>query len=182
MTLSGLYSELFFMSAPSSLTSVAKQSPKKPEAGTRRILLLDDDVELVNSLKQLIESHTFLVTAESSSALSAAGFPLKTSRNLAVTTVGSGVEGLNEIMKCDFDVIICDMMMPRMAGDMFYLAVAKTKPHLCDRFLFITGHSADLKINAFLKKTGRQVLIKPVLIDKLAAVISFMLKKTNVST
>lgn len=165
----------------SSLTSVPKEFSRKAEAGKRRILLLDDDAELVNSLKQLLESHSFLVTAESSSALSAAGFPLKTSQNLEVTTVSSGVEGLNEIMKCDFDVIICDMMMPRMAGDMFYLAVTKMKPLLCSRFLFITGYSAEPKINAFLKKTGRQVLIKPVLIEKLITAISFMLKQKSAS-
>lgn len=162
----------------SPLNPAPKKSSKESE-GKRRILLLDDDIELVHSLKQLLESHSVMVTAESSSALSAAGFPLNSSRNLVVTAVNSGVEGLNEILKCDFDVIICDMMMPRMAGDMFYLAVAKTKPHLCDRFLFITGHSKDAKITEFLKKTGRQVLFKPVLIDKLIATISFMLKRTS---
>jgi CheY-like chemotaxis protein len=130
----------------------------------------------------LLESHSFVVTAESSSALSAAGFPLKTSRNLFVTAVSSGIEGLNEILKFDFDLIICDIMMPRMAGNMFYLAVAKTKPHLCDRFLFITGHSKDPKINEFLRRTGRQVLIKPVPIDKLLTTISFMLKRTGASS
>ena len=31
--------------------------------------------------------------------------------------------------------------MPTMAGDMFYLAVQKTKPQLCSRFLFVTGHA-----------------------------------------
>ena len=95
--------------------------------------------------------------------------------------MSSGVEGLNEIMKCDFDVIICDMMMPRMAGDMFYLAVTKMKPLLCSRFLFITGYGAEPKINAFLKKTGRQVLIKPVLIERLITAISFMLKQKSAS-
>jgi CheY-like chemotaxis protein len=39
-----------------------------------------------------------------------------------VISVGSGIEGLREIMNARFDLIICDMMMPRMAGEMFYWA------------------------------------------------------------
>ena len=82
-------------------------------------------------------------------------------------------------MKVEFDVILCDVLMPRMAGDMFYLAVQKTKPHLCDRFLFITGHSKNPKVDIFLKKTGRLVLTKPVAIDQLTGAISHILRKTE---
>ena len=154
-----------------------KKTASTPESGPKRILLLDDDADLVHSLKQLLESHSFVVSAECSSALAAAGFPIKASGDLVVTTVSSGVEGLNEVMKVDFDAIICDMMMPRMAGDMFYLAVTKMKPHLSERFLFITGHSKDAKISEFLKKTRRLVLFKPVPIHDLITTISFMLKQ-----
>ena len=62
------------------------------------------------------------------------------SRNFIVTTVNDGVHALREVMAFDFDVIICDLLMPNMPGDMFYLAVQKTKPELCKRFLFVTGH------------------------------------------
>src|ERR1041385_5840133 len=41
-------------------------------------------------------------------------------RGFQVTSVPSGVEGLGEITKSEFDVIICDMMMPRGGGEMFY--------------------------------------------------------------
>src|SRR5579885_1004854 len=84
----------------------------------KSILLLDDDVDLADTLKDLLESRNFLVT---------------TARN--------GVEGLREVMELDFDVIMCDLMMPTMPGDMFYTAVQKAKPHLSERFIFITGHS-----------------------------------------
>jgi CheY-like chemotaxis protein len=145
----------------------------------KRILLLDDDAELAASLKLLLESRKLVLTSGCSSALSAAGFPLANSRNFAVTVVNNGAEGLHEIMKVEFDVILCDIMMPRMAGDMFYLAVQKTKPHLCDRFLFITGHSKNPNVDIFLKKTGRLVLTKPVPIDQLTGAISYILRKTG---
>lgn len=122
----------------------------------KSILLLDDDIELADTLKLLLESRNFLVT-----------------------TVKNGVEGLHEVMSMDFDVVMCDMMMPTMPGDMFYLAVQRTKPHLCNRFIFITGHSGNPKIDDFLKKVDAIVLYKPVSTKDLVNAISFVLKKSQ---
>ncbi|HZJ17796.1 MAG TPA: response regulator [Chthoniobacteraceae bacterium] len=160
-------------------TLSATASTKTSAFGKKHILLLDDDVELADSLKHLIESSSIVVSAESSSALSAAGFPLADTRKFVVTTAGNGTDGLREMKDADFDVIICDLEMPKMAGDTFYLAVKKSKPHLCDRFLFVTGHSTNPKYEEFLKKTGRIVLIKPVPIDELVSTIAFVIKQTS---
>jgi DNA-binding response OmpR family regulator len=118
------------------------------------ILLLDDDVDLADTLKSLLQSRNFLVT---------------TARN--------GVEGLREVMTMDFDVILCDMLMPTMPGDMFYLAVQKVKPHLCSRFLFITGHGDDPRTNDFLKNADGLVVFKPVPTDELVQMISLVLQR-----
>lgn len=122
----------------------------------KSILLLDDDIELADTLKALLESRNFLVT-----------------------TVKNGVEGLHEVMSMDFDIVMCDMMMPTMPGDMFYLAVQRTKPRLCNRFIFITGHSGNPKIDDFLKKVDAIVLYKPVSTKDLVNAISFVLKKSQ---
>ena len=118
------------------------------------ILLLDDDLELADTLKSLLQARNFLVT-----------------------TVKNGVEGLREVMTMDFDVILCDMLMPTMPGDMFYLAVQKVKPHLCSRFLFITGNGGDHRTNDFLQKTDGLVVFKPVPNDELVQMISLVLKR-----
>jgi DNA-binding NtrC family response regulator len=138
------------------LTSHSTQSTGLSDLDIKSILLLDDDVELADTLKALLES-----------------------RNFVVTTASNGVEGLREVMDLDFDVIICDMVMPSLPGDMFYLAVQKTKPHLCDRFIFITGHSDNPRVDDFLKKTDGLVLIKPVLSEELVPMISEILKRTE---
>ena len=137
-------------------TSVSNNSAETSDLDIKSILLLDDDVELADTLKALLES-----------------------RNFVVTTASNGVEGLREVMDMDFDVIICDMVMPSLPGDMFYLAVQKTKPHLCDRFVFITGHSDNPRVDAFLKKTNGFLLIKPVLTDELVPMISQVLQRTS---
>ena len=50
------------------------------------------------------------------------------SRSFQVTSVPSGVEGLREIIKDPFDLIVCDMMMPRVGGEMFYGALTRVRP------------------------------------------------------
>src|SRR6476646_10955942 len=61
------------------------------------------------------------------------------SRLFEVTSVPSGVEGLRQIMKGAFDLIICDMMMPQVGGEMFYWAVTRVRPGAARRLLFFTG-------------------------------------------
>lgn len=134
-------------------TATAAQTP---ELEIKSILLLDDDIDLADTLKHLLESHNFVVT-----------------------TVKNGAEGLHEVMRLDFDVIMCDMLMPAMAGDMFYIAVQRTKPHLCDRFIFITGHRDNPKVSEFLSKVDALALYKPVPAEELIRTISFVLKKTS---
>ena len=137
----------------------SNKGTEPPELEIKSVLLLDDDMEFVEALKALLESHNFLVT-----------------------TVENGADGLREIMSLDFDVIICDLIMPHMPGDMFYLAVKKTKPHLCNRFIFITGHSENPRVDQFLKQVDGLVLIKPVLADELVGAISLVLKQTDQSS
>lgn len=137
---------------PASTQSVVPAPAQELEI--KNVLLVDDDEALANTLKLLLESHNFIVT-----------------------TAVNGTAALREVMAFDFDVIICDMMMPKMAGDMFYLAVQKVKPHLTSRFLFLTGHADNPKVEAFLKRIDAQVLFKPVLTEELVRGIGFVLKR-----
>ena len=69
----------------------------EPTGPTRRVLLLEDRDDFREVLRDHLDSRLF-----------------------QVTSVPSGVEGLREVAKDAFDLIICDMMMPRMGGEMFY--------------------------------------------------------------
>ena len=136
-----------------------QDAPSKTETShdIKSILLLDDDVELADTLKQLLESHNFVVT-----------------------TVGNGVDGVREIMRFDFDIVMCDMMMPHMAGDMFYFAVQRTKPELCNRFIFITGYPDKPEVAKFLSSLPDGVVLKkPISDDDLIRTISFVLKRSG---
>ncbi|MFZ3376196.1 MAG: response regulator [Chthoniobacterales bacterium] len=99
------------------------------------------------------------------------------SRSFEVTSVSSGVEGLGEIRKGAFDLIICDMMMPRMGGEMFYWAVTRLRPATAQRFIFFTGHQTNPAIEFFFKRVKAPVLIKPFELSALDSAISDVFRK-----
>jgi CheY-like chemotaxis protein len=94
-----------------------------------------------------------------------------------VTSVPSGVEGLREIRKGAFDLIICDMMMPAMGGEMFYWAVTRIRPATAQRFIFFTGHRNNPAIEFFFKRVKATVLIKPFSLKALDSTIRNVLRK-----
>lgn len=102
------------------------------------VLILDDNVKLTATLKETLEDQGY-----------------------RTTIVPSGTEGILEVLKNDFDAIVCDMVMPNFPGDMFYSAVRQSRPHLCQRFIFITGHQSNPKIAQFILETGCPALWKP---------------------
>jgi DNA-binding response OmpR family regulator len=99
------------------------------------------------------------------------------SRSFQVTSVPSGVEGLREILKDPFDLIICDMMMPKVGGEMFYWAVTRVRPGARQRFIFFTGYQNDLKIKFFFERVKATVLIKPFPLEELDAAIRDVARK-----
>jgi len=94
-----------------------------------------------------------------------------------VTSVRSGVEGLRAIRNNAFDIIICDMMMPRVGGEAFYWAVTQARPAAGQRFIFFTGHQNDPAINLFFRKVNATVLIKPFKLMVLDSAMDNVLRK-----
>lgn len=99
-------------------------------------------------------------------------------RGFQVVRVPSGAEGIKKVIEMDFDVILCDMVMPGFPGDMFYLAVSRTKPHLLKRFIFMTGHQGDKKIDSFIRRTRGLVLGKPFQFREMMECIQGVLSKS----
>lgn len=120
----------------------------------KQVLLLEDDTELAGILKELLEDNAY-----------------------RVIRAKDGVEGLKHVMASDFDVILCDLMMPNLPGDMFFLAVQRARPHLCKRFLFMTGHRADPKYDNFARSVGAMILWKPFQMQDLLDAMQAVLKR-----
>jgi DNA-binding NtrC family response regulator len=125
----------------------------------KRVLLLEDDFQFKSILTDFLVDNAYDVVA-----------------------VGNGAEGVREIMVSDFDAIVCDMMMPNLPGDMFYLAVERMRPHLCKRFIFMTGHQGIDKVNRFIQKIEGTFLPKPFHVDDLLEMIGFVQVRTVYSS
>jgi CheY-like chemotaxis protein len=139
----------------SSLTlDVDAEAETTPEGPTPRVLLLEDRDDFRSVL------HDYLV-----------------SRSYQVTSVRNGVEGLREITKDTFDLILCDMMMPQGGGEMFYWAVTRVRSGAGRRFIFFTGHQKNPAIEFFFQRVNATVLIKPFKLAALDSAISDVFRK-----
>ncbi len=132
---------------------LANESPGDTKT---RVLILEDDAEFAHMLETHLKANSF-----------------------SVTRVSNGAEGIRQIMVSDFDIILCDLVMPTLPGDMFYQAVERTKPLLCKRFIFISGHRADPKWDAFVRRVKGLVLWKPFSMHDLMATIQTVLQKSG---
>lgn len=104
----------------------------------KAILVVDDDQQLAAALQWILADENFLV-------------------DIAF----DGEEAMLKVKAHQYDAIICDLKMPRLRGDEFYLRAKELRPDLSDRFIFITGFAADPKIALFFTQHNVKYLIKP---------------------
>lgn len=78
-----------------------------------------------------------------------------------VDSVLSGEGGLQKLLMYDYDLIVCDLRMPGMDGQRVFVEAIQTKPHLSQRFVFVTGDIISEDARAFLLETGNFYIMKP---------------------
>jgi len=127
-----------------------------PETRERTILLLEDDNEIAADLKEFIERYS-----------------------CRVVRVKNGVDGLQKLMVTDFDLILCDMVTPTFPGDKFYLAVERIKARACEQFIFMTGHQANPKRDAFIRGVHGLAICKPFQMHDLLAAMRTVFRKSR---
>jgi DNA-binding response OmpR family regulator len=110
----------------------------------KAILVVDDDKQLASALQWILADENYLVDV-----------------------AYDGEEGLLKVKVHEYDVIICDLLMPRLRGDEFYFQATEMRPALADRFIFITGFAADSENKRFLSEQGQKHLVKPFPINEL---------------
>ena len=110
----------------------------------KAILVVDDDQQLASALQWILADENFLVDV-----------------------AFDGKAALLKVKAHEYDAVICDLKMPRLQGDEFYLKAKEMRPSLADRFIFITGFATDAKIALFLTKHDVKYLVKPFAIQGL---------------
>lgn len=118
----------------------------------KAILLVDDDKQLASALQWILADENFLVDV-----------------------AHDGEEAILKLRANVYDAVVCDVMMPRLRGDEFFLRALQIRPDIGDRFIFITGFAADPKINRFLKQNDVKYLVKPFPVDGLIGCVKELL-------
>ena len=128
-----------------SLPVLKVEAAKTPESSTNsdnpqevrgRILLVDDEAPLRLAMTRMLRGHE---------------------------VIAAGGEEALEILKRDqaFDIIICDMMMPRVTGMDLHQWLASVNPHLAEQLIFITGGAFTPNARKYLNATDNLRLEKP---------------------
>ncbi len=125
------------------------RAPERPAAPSgRAILVVDDNPEITTLWVELfsLDGHE-------------------------VETAANGVIALDKLGERAYDLILCDLKMPELDGPGLYREVERRYPELRDRFIFVTGFSADAESQKFLEQTRAPYLCKPVDLDEIRRVV-----------
>ncbi len=120
-----------------------------PEAaGGLRILVVDDEPHILHYMRATLESWGHQVELAS-----------------------DGTEAVERALVVPFDVIICDLRMPRLGGREMYNNLARAHPHIAQKVIFATGDTVRGDTLQFLETLGRPFLHKPFTLGELRTVL-----------
>ena len=117
--------------------------PRRP-----RILVVDDEVLLLKAYRRMMGKIMDVETAEGAEQ--------------AIARIEEGHK---------FDVVLCDLSMPKMSGIEFHRLVQTRWPELAQRFVFATGGAVNAASRDFLERSTVRWIEKPVAHDQLISII-----------
>jgi len=90
-------------------------------------------------------------------------------------------EGLTRISRTRYDLVICDLRMPRLDGPAFYDALVRSGSSVQHRIIFITGDMLAPRTLEFLEPRKLPYLAKPFLVEELKLAVNRMLERNLAS-
>jgi len=126
--------------ASTPLEEAAPEQPKPVTLGgpRGRVLVIDDEPMLCSAVERILRPHHDVV--------------LTTLAAEALPRLEAGEQ---------FDLILCDLMMPRMTGMDFHAALQRLRPDLTGRVIFLTGGAFTQQAKAFLERVPNRRVEKP---------------------
>ncbi|MBC8073158.1 MAG: PAS domain S-box protein [Deltaproteobacteria bacterium] len=131
---------------PTRREQVVDRSPAGGSAVSLRILVVDDEPLLGESVARTLDGH-------------------------AVRVARTGGEAIACCDRDDYDLVLCDLMMPEVSGMDVYEIVRRHKPELAPRFVFMTGGAFTPKAKSFLEGFAGESLTKPFALTELRSLV-----------
>ena len=104
--------------------------------GGRRILVIDDEPAVLRVIRRMLKDYD-------------------------VTTCQGGQAALDHLLNGDFNLVLCDLMMPEYTGMDLYERTSAKRPEMVERFLFVTGGAFTKQTESFLRSVSKEALGKP---------------------
>jgi signal transduction histidine kinase len=138
------------------LPAHAEEAPAPPPAPARprpidgaslRVLVVEDEKRLAQSLERTLRAHD-------------------------VTVADNGRAALELCREQDYDLILCDLLMPELTGMDVYEELARMRPGAEQRIVFMTGGAFTPRAQTFLATVPNQTLYKPFTPDQLLQLVA----------
>lgn len=144
----------FTVFIPADTGLVADPYVPTPDGGTLvpqtgRILLIDDEPQVLKSMARILGKHHDLV---------------------ALTDAKEALDELSS--DAAFDVVFCDLMMPGLDGPAFYDHLEAHHPDMLERVVFVSGGAVTPRTQDFVRERPVTVLGKPMRPDRLRKIVS----------
>jgi two-component system NtrC family sensor kinase len=130
-------------------TVTAKAASPEVRGDERRILIVDDEVEIRETLAEIL-----------------------TAARHRVDTVASGREALERMAATSYDVVLTDIRMPDLDGRALYHEIERRWPGQGARVVFVTGDTLTTASRDFVAECGRPVIEKPFLPSEVRRVVA----------
>jgi signal transduction histidine kinase/ActR/RegA family two-component response regulator len=99
-----------------------------------------------------------------------------------VESVIDSQEGLARLSRTSYELVICDLRMPRLDGPAFFDALVQAGSPIRNKILFITGDTLAPRSLEFLQSKGLPYLDKPFLVEELKLAVNGLLATARKQT
>jgi signal transduction histidine kinase len=123
-----------------------------------------------------VRAGAAVLVVEDEAALGAAVAEALADAGFSVDRANDGVEALERLKGRPYDLIVCDLKMPRLDGAAFYRELESIDPSMARRVLFVTGDVAGTDAERFLEESGCRWLAKPFRLKDLLRVAREMIE------
>jgi signal transduction histidine kinase len=112
-----------------------------------------------------------ILVVEDETALATAVIEALRDVGYLVERAADGEEALEKVAAQSYDLVVCDLKMPRLDGKAFFHGLADAAPDLLKHVIFVTGDVAGTDAEKFLNESGCRWLAKPFRLGDLLRVV-----------